>query len=177
MNIENQSPTHHRDDLTGEHKFGDAGQLIIAIIFLIVWILDSFILKYTTFLNSYVPLAVQITLGIIFLCAAFFMARTGMNIVFNEVRKTPGVIRKGIFSFIRHPIYLSEILFYLSLICFRISLAAVFIWFVAIAFLYFISRYEEKLLVKRFGQDYLQYMKDVPMFFPKLLRRKTRSSH
>ena len=115
-------------------------------------------------------MAVQIALGIIAVVVAFVLARAGMNIVFTEVRETPGVIKKGIFGVVRHPIYLSEIVLYLGLLFFRTSLAAAFIWIIAIVFLYLISRYEEKLLVARFGDEYKQYMRDVPMFVPKLSR-------
>jgi len=41
----------HRDDLIGEHAAGDAGQMVLAILFTAIWILDSFFLKYTIFLN------------------------------------------------------------------------------------------------------------------------------
>lgn len=174
---ENKNVDHrHRDDLAGEHKFGDAGQLIIAVLFFVVWILDSFFLKYTTFLNDYIPLAVQITLGVIFLALALYMARSGMTIVFSEVRDTPGVIRKGVFGLVRHPIYYSEILLYLGLLLLRTSLAALVIWIIAIGFLHFISKYEEKLLLARFGDDYKQYMKDVPMYFPRFWRRGVKTS-
>lgn len=173
----NQAVQKHREDLTGEHKFGDAGQLIIAVLFLVVWILDSFFLKYTTFINNYIPLAIQIILGVITLFIAFYLARAGMNIVFNEVREKHGVIRKGVFGIVRHPIYLSEILLYLGLLFLRISLAAVFIWIIAIVFLYLISRYEEKLLVERFGDEYKQYMKDVPMYLPKIRRKRKKASN
>jgi protein-S-isoprenylcysteine O-methyltransferase Ste14 len=172
MNTQNSPAQHGREDLTGEHKFGDAGQLIIAIIFLAVWILDSFVLHYTTFLIKYIPLPVQIIFGIILVVTAFFLARAGMKIVFNTPREKPGVIREGLFRFVRHPIYFSEILVYLGLLFFRLSLAAAFIWVIAIAFLTCISRYEEKLLVARFGDDYRQYMKDVRMFLPRFWRRK-----
>ncbi len=163
--------------LQGNIKFGDAGQLIIAILFLVVWILDSFVLKYTTFLNNYFPLAAQIPLGFIAILGAFFLARAGMKIVFGEVRENPGVIREGVFKVVRHPIYLSEILFYLGLLFFRTSLAAAVIWIIAIAFLTYISRHEEKLLLARFGDDYRQYMKDVGMFFPKPGKPRTKSSN
>lgn len=47
MSTETNRPMQHgRDDLTGEHKFGDMGQLIIVILFFIVWVLDSFVFKY-----------------------------------------------------------------------------------------------------------------------------------
>ncbi|MBA7653551.1 hypothetical protein ES703_61407 [subsurface metagenome] len=161
----------HRDDLAGEHRLGDSGQLILFIIFMAVWITDSFFLKYSSFLNDYIPLAVQISLGVFCLIIAAYLAITGMKMVFGEVREKPGVIRKGVFSIIRHPIYMSEILLYLGLLFFSTSLVAVGVWIIGIAFLHYISRYEEKLLLTQLGDDYRQYMKDVPMYFPRLRRR------
>jgi protein-S-isoprenylcysteine O-methyltransferase Ste14 len=166
---------HQRDDLAGEHRLGDAGQLIIFIVFLAIWILDGFFLNYTTFLDKYVPLAAQVTVGTILLLVAVVLARSGLNTVFGKVRKTPGVIREGIFGIVRHPIYLSEILFYLGLVVFRISLAALAIWFIAVLFLHYLSRYEERLLLERFGDDYRRYMKEVPMYFPRIMRRKEKA--
>ena len=168
----NKLINHHRDDLTGEHRFGDTGQLIIFIVFLAVWVTDGFFLNYTTFLENYVPLAAQITAGIILMFLAVVLARYGLNEVFGKVREKPGVIRRGVFGIIRHPIYLSEMLFYLSLLVFRTSLAALVIWLITVWFLHYLSRFEEKFLLERFGDDYRQYMKEVPMYFPKIMRRK-----
>jgi protein-S-isoprenylcysteine O-methyltransferase Ste14 len=162
----------HREDLTGEHKYGDAGQFILMVVFLAVWVLDNFVFHYTTFLNDDIPLPVQLILGVMLVLAAFFLARAGMRIVFGKVREIPGVIREGVFKWMRHPIYFSEILFYLGLLFFRTSLAAAAVWIIAIVFLTYISRYEEKLLVTRFGDNYKAYMKDVGMFLPKIKRRK-----
>lgn len=172
MTANNKSIKKHRDDLTGEHRFGDAGQLIIFIVFLTVWISDGFFLNYTTLLDKYIPFAVHTAVGTLLLLVALMLARSGMNMVFRKVRGKPGVIREGIFSIVRHPIYLSEIYFYLSLVVFRISLAAFAVWIVAILFLHYLSRFEEKLLLDRFGNEYRQYMKDVGMFFPKLWKKK-----
>jgi protein-S-isoprenylcysteine O-methyltransferase Ste14 len=169
MNPDNERQyTHGRTDMTGEHKLGDAGQLIVLALFLVVWILDSFFFKFTAFPNDHIILAVQILLGVIFLLAALYLARAGMRAAFGEVREPPSVIRTGPFKYIRHPIYLSEILFYLSLLMFRTSLAALFVWVLAIIFFISIARYEEKLLLARFGDDYKAYMKEAGMFCPKL---------
>ena len=161
----------HRDDLTGEHKAGDAGQVILACIFFAVWILDTFFLKYTTFLNGYVPLVVRIPIGMILLVLSVTLVKNGLSIVFGEERESPGVIRKGVFNVVRHPVYLSEILLYLGFILLSISIASVFIWVTAFLFLHFISRYEEKLLLDRFGEEYERYIKEVPMWFPRLLKK------
>ena len=83
----------------------------------------------------------------------------------------PGVIRKSVFSVVRHSVYLSEILLYLGLLILSISLAASVVWIIAIVFLHYISRYEERLLVTRFGRDYEQYMHEVPMWIPRVRKR------
>ncbi|MFC2156626.1 methyltransferase family protein [Acidobacteriota bacterium] len=157
----------HREDLTGEHQAGDAGQVILIIIFLVVWVSDTFILHYTTFLNLVIPALIRIPVGAIVLILAGWLAKKSMGIVFGEPPEQPGVIRKGPFNVVRHPVYLAEILLYSGILLMSISLAAVVIWIVAIAFLNFVSRFEEKLLLERFGEDYERYMEEVPMWIPR----------
>jgi len=165
-----QYTKHHkeRDDLSGEHLISDAGQAIFACLFAAVWILDTFLLKYTTFLNGYVPLGLRLLFGVVLLVVSGYLARKGLSIVFGEVRDNPTVIRKSVFSVVRHPIYLSEILLYCGLLILSISLAAFVVLLMATLFLHYISRYEEKLLLARFGQEYQNYMQEVPMWIPRL---------
>ena len=160
-----------RDDLTGEHSFGDAGQIILACLFTVIWIADTFFFEYTTILNNYVPYSIRIPFGAFLLIMSGYLAKSGLSIVFGEKREEPCVIRKSVFNFVRHPIYLGEILLYLGFVIMSISLAAVFVLSGIILFLYYISRYEEKLLLARFGEDYSEYMRDVPMLLPRLRRR------
>jgi len=161
----------NREDLTGEHTVGDAGQAILACLFFIIWIADSFFFHYTTMLNQYVTVYIRIPLGIIFILISGYLALRGMSIVFGEKREPPVVIRKSVFGIVRHPIYLSEILLYLGLIILSISIAAIGLWIIAIVFLHYISRHEEKLLIARFGDEYKQYIRDVPMWIPHLQRK------
>ena len=160
-----------RDDLIGEHAAGDAGQVIFACLFITIWTADTFIFQYTTFLNQYVPPVIRIPAGVVLLVLAGYLAKTGLSIVFGEIREQPTVIRKGVFSVVRHPVYLSEILLYLGLLMLSISLAALAIWIAAIGFLHYISRHEERMLLARFGEDYAQYIKEVPMWIPRLRKR------
>ena len=161
----------NRDDLTGEHTLGDAGQIILVFLFCTVWILDTFVFRYTTFLNHHVSPIIRIFLGIMILVPSAILAKRGISIVFGEKRDTPGVIRKGIFNLVRHPIYLSEILLYFGLLILSISLAAAVVWILAIGVLHYISRHEEKLLLERFGIEYEQYIKEVPMWIPRLRKK------
>ena len=163
---------HNRADLTGEHKLGDAGQMILAILFIGVWLSDTFIFKYSTGLNEYILLAVRLPVGIILLILSGYLARASMKIVFGEVRTEPAVIRDRIYKYLRHPMYVSEILLYLGLLLINLSIIAAIVWLAAIVFLYFICRYEEKLLLERFGADYEQYMREVPMWIPGFKNRR-----
>jgi protein-S-isoprenylcysteine O-methyltransferase Ste14 len=160
-----------RDDLAGEHTAGDAGQAILALLFVVVWVLDTFFLRYTTFLNHSVSLWIRVPLGVALVILSGYLARTGLAVVFGEKREPPGVIRKGVFSVVRHPIYLSEILLYLGLLIFSLSLAAAVVLCAGIIFLHFISCHEERLLLDRFGEEYRAYMRDVPMWIPRVRKR------
>ena len=91
--------------------------------------------------------------------------------MFGEKRDKPIVIRKGVFNVVRHPIYLSEIVLYCGLLILSISLAAFVVLLMAIVFLHYISRFEERILLARFGQEYRTYMQEVPMWIPRLRKR------
>ena len=164
---------HHkeRNDLSGEHLIGDAGQILLACLFAAVWIPDTFFLKYTTLLNSYVPFGFRLPIGVVLLVVSGYLAQTGLSIVFGEKRDNPIVIRKSVFNVVRHPIYLSEIVLYCGLLMLSISLAGFVVLLMAIVFLHYISRIEERLLLARFGEEYRKYMQEVPMWIPRLRKR------
>jgi protein-S-isoprenylcysteine O-methyltransferase Ste14 len=162
---------HQRNDLTGEHAVGDAGQIILACLFGAAWIADTFFFQFSTFLNRYVPLVIRIPLGVCVLVLSYYLARRGLSIVFGEEREEPVVIRKGVFNVVRHPVYLSEILLYLGFLILSMSLAALAVWIISIVFLYYISRHEERLLIARFGEEYKQYMRQVPMWIPRFRKQ------
>jgi len=158
----------HWNDLTGEHGLGDAGQAFFACLFGVVWVADTYFLRYTTFLNEYIPSVIRVVLGAVFLLVSGYLASTGLAIVFGKRRRITAVIREGVFNYVRHPIYLGEILLYLGLLMLSVSLAAAIVWLMAVCFLHYISRHEEQLLLARFGTDYEEYMQAVPMWIPQL---------
>ena len=171
MNSENLSGHHHgrhagREDLTGEHRLGDTLQLILLLLFLAIWILDSFVLGFSTFLVESIPWYVRLLAGVPVLVLASYLARAGLKAVFGNPQETPHVITRGVFSLVRHPIYLGAILFYVGLVCLTLSLASAALLVIIIPFYRFISRFEEKLLTERFGDEYRDYMRQVPMLFP-----------
>ena len=96
--------------------------------------------------------------------------QSGLKIVFREERSKLVVIRTDVFSLVRHPIYLGPMLLYLGFIILSMSVIAFGIWIIIIVFYVYISRYEENILIDKLGEEYEQYMHDVPMFIPKIRR-------
>ena len=129
--------------LTGEHRWGDLGQLILLVLFLGIWITDSFIFHFSTFLIDVVPNAVRIPAAGLVLLSGWYLARRGMKEVFGTERSAPGVISTGVFKIVRHPIYTGAFLFYLGAILTTLSIASAGFWIVIIIFYILIARYEE----------------------------------
>jgi protein-S-isoprenylcysteine O-methyltransferase Ste14 len=158
----------NRKDLVGEHPFGDSGQIIFLIVFLFLWSLDSFVFRFSTFLAASIPLAVRLVLAGLFFTLGLYLGKKSMRIVFTEKRDSPQVIKKELYSFVRHPMYLAMILFYIALILATLSLLSLALGILILIFYNYIAAHEEKLLEKKFGLDYVEYKKKVPRWSPRL---------
>jgi protein-S-isoprenylcysteine O-methyltransferase Ste14 len=159
-----------RKDLGGEAPLNDEIQLVLLIVFLAVWCIDSFWIRQTIFLSAFVPLFIRICLGIFLLFWSVYLTWYGLAIIFGEERATPNVVRKGPFSYVRHPIYLASILFYLGITALTFSLASLALSIVAMIYYNFAAIYEEKLLITKYGEEYKKYRAEVGRWLPKLFK-------
>lgn len=152
----------------GEHPYGDLGQIIILLVFLTLWILDSFVLRYSTFLSPYVPIYLRaIAAGLLFV-VAIYLLRSGHRAISDGILSSQRLIKDGAFARVRHPLYLAVLLFYVFLIIITFSLISLF-FFVGVFFFYnHIAAYEENFLERKFAQDYRDYKKAVRRWFPRL---------
>lgn len=164
---------HHkgRDNLAGEYRWGDLGQLILLALFLIIWISDSFIYGFSI-LSQHVPLYIRLVVSGIFLAVSGYLAQSGLKIVFGEERQSPSVIKKSVFGIVRHPVYLGSILLYLGLAVSTLSAASLCFLIIIFIFYNYIAGHEEKLLEKKFGKEYLEYKKIVPKWIPRITGKK-----
>jgi len=153
---------HDREDLAGEHPLGDAGQIIAFILFLLVWVLDSFVIRFSTVFAETIPIIVRLGMAFPVFLFSGYLAFAGLNTVFREVRDVPQVIQKGVFSISRHPIYLSALLLYLGSFLTTFSLLSLALLFSIFLYYRHIALFEERLLEKKFGQDYEEYKRDTP---------------
>jgi protein-S-isoprenylcysteine O-methyltransferase Ste14 len=149
----------------GEHPFGDAGQLILLVLFLILWIADSFFVRISTFLSGVIPLYVRLAFLSLALVTAAYLSISGHDAARREQRGTK-VVSNGAFRYVRHPLYSACLLFYLS---FAVSTASIFslAFFVVIFVFYnYIGSYEERLLDEKFGQEYRKYKRRTGKWVP-----------
>ena len=101
-------------------------------------------------------------LGIIII----WKSQADFRAVVNEDRKnwldTTNVVDSGIYSIIRHPMYLSFMLMAIALIFISQYWIVVLIGILRVLMLYYVMVEEEKMDLKKLGSDYEDYMKRVP---------------
>ena len=150
----------------GEHPFGDQGQMIALVLFILLWAADSFYLHIFPQIRSAIPFLVRISVFIVLLTFAFVLMRDG-----HRVLKKDGKVNKlmtdGYFRITRHPVYLSVLVFYLALSILTVSILSMMLLIFIFIYYDFLSRYEEKYLYLKFGETYLNYWKKTPkwLFF------------
>lgn len=154
----------------GEHPLDDAGQLILFGIFLVTWILDSFVLHRSTFLARGIPSVIRLIFVAPALLAAFFLFKSGHEAVIGEQRPSK-IISTGAFYYVRHPLYLGSILVYLGLTVSTASLYCLALLVVIILFYNYIADYEEKLMEAKFGQAYIAYREQTGRWIPRFGRK------
>ena len=64
-----------RPDLTGEHPWGDLGQLICLAIFILVWIVDIFVFKISEQDYLFIPKGLLISFGGIILILGLYLGK------------------------------------------------------------------------------------------------------
>ena len=151
----------------GEHPFGDAGQLIALGLFLIIWAADSFFLKFSTALAAYVPLYLRLIIMLAVFAVSLYLLKTSHKVVADDHRPA-GVISDGVFKYLRHPLYMSVILFYLALIASTLSVISFVLWVAIFIFYNYIAGYEEKLMEMKFREEYAAYKMKTGKWLPKI---------
>jgi protein-S-isoprenylcysteine O-methyltransferase Ste14 len=156
-------PGHHFESrLEGEHPYGDLGQLILLVAFLIVWIADSFFLKWTTFLASIIPLWLRLSVAVLIFGLAVYCAKKSHDLIFGGEHLPDYVLDKGIYGKLRHPMYFGALMLYKGMVVATLSLASAALFIFIFLFYNFIAAYEERTLTKKYGSAYEAYKNRVP---------------
>ena len=152
----------------GEHPYGDAGQLIPLGLFMIVWLEDSFFLRLSTFPADYLPGYIQLPFGVFSLVIAIILLKSS-HVVVGQAQRPSGLLSAAAFKYVRHPLYLGCILFYLGLALSTASLFSLGLWVMICIFYNYLASYEEKLLEAKFGESYRSFKEKTGKWMPRML--------
>ncbi|MFZ1947001.1 MAG: isoprenylcysteine carboxylmethyltransferase family protein [bacterium] len=151
----------------GEHPAGDVGQWICVVVFLAVWVGDSFVLHVSTFLAHLVPLPVRLVLLGFALVTAGYLFKSG-HVVVSHDHPPDAVLHSGAFRYVRHPLYLASLLVYLGVAVSTLSLLSLGLLVGIFVFHNYIAGYEERLLLARFGEAYRGYQRSAGKWVPRI---------
>ena len=137
----------HRTDLAGEYRWGDTGQFLLLIIFIIGMTIDLFLLKILNYWQDIFTWYYRFIVFIILFFIACYFSQKAHKKIFDEERQKLTVIKTDIYARIRHPMYFGFILIYLSFVILSLSIIALVIFVIVVIFYYYLCRYEESTYV------------------------------
>ena len=114
----------------------------------------------------------------IFLVASTFISLKRIGRPTSGLEDTTIMIHRGIFKILRHPLYLGLSLSTIGFLFAYQAVALIIIGIIAIILFYIASIVEDSYNVKKFGREYIEHMKKVPIwnFFLGIFRsRKMRN--
>jgi len=107
----------------------------------------------------YISLFLWVLAIILWISGLLELKKSGKSYDPGNYITTTRIVTNGIFRFVRHPQYLAYILFNLGIIFKVQSIPAIVCGTLAIVLLFAGMKEEEKLLIRRFGDQYHDYKK------------------
>ena len=165
-----------RVGLGSEHPLCDSFQLVMLILYFAVWAVDS--LSYFAFKVSTV--SIGFTSFPLLLLPAFLSWSLGIyfelkshEAIFEETTGQPKLNDSGVYSWVRHPMYLGTLMFCLGFFFIMPSILSLGVWIAFFMFYDKMATYEEKDLIRILGEEYINYQERVPKWRPTWQRRES----
>jgi protein-S-isoprenylcysteine O-methyltransferase Ste14 len=155
-------------------KYRSMGGLfeLISLINLVLWIwfplpiIDKWIISHNIWLGIIIAISIMIPCSIIL--------GMGLKAAGSETLSPSKdtLMYGGIYNFIRHPQTLGEFPMFVAISFalnswFLVLISSIFI----ISYIPIMMHYEEKDLIRRFGEDYIEYKENTGALFPKLKKK------
>lgn len=148
----------HEREIPNAHNY----HTLIPIIFGVIWVLVSFLFKFSIFLNNYIPFIIRLSSYIIILGIGLILIHLSHTLLFKSHKPPDRLIIDGRFKYTRNPMYLGILLIYVACVILSISLIAAAI--LPLIFLVYnkMANFEEKILDQIFGDRFSEYKEIVP---------------
>lgn len=164
-----EKPNHdpsRRNKFGEEYPHSDQIQVALLLLFLAVWALDSFLLRASTQPAEFVPLVLRLPIAGALLYLGLLFVKRSHDLVIDEEYDEPTLVDTGIYSRVRHPMYLGVLLLYLGLSLSTLSMISLGLWLGIFSAYDRMAAYEEQDLTRIFDEDYADYKRRVPRWIP-----------
>ena len=141
-------------------------QTVMPILYILIWILDTNIFRFSTFLNNYLPFIVRLALFIIVFAIAITFIQLSHRTLFKTHHPSDKLITEGILRYVRNPMYFGILLIYVAFIFLSISLISVGFFIIVFLVYNWMVNFEENILLNMFGEEYKEYKRKVSKWIP-----------
>jgi protein-S-isoprenylcysteine O-methyltransferase Ste14 len=158
-----------------EHPYCDRIQLVLIVLFFVVWTMDLvgfFVFGYSTVLFAALPIPVNLAFTPILFIFGLYLTNQSDKLVFHEQSSAPKLIDSGVYSRVRHPMYLGVLLNGLAFFFISLSVLSLIVLIALFIFYDRMAAYEEKDLIRIFGEEYIAYQKRVPKWLPRITAKR-----
>jgi protein-S-isoprenylcysteine O-methyltransferase Ste14 len=164
----------NRPGLGAEHPLCDKLQAVMLLMFFVVWALDTvsyFIFNYSTVIAEVFSYPALVIPALFFISFGVYLITKSHKPIFGKLHDTPVLITEGVYSWVRHPMYLGTLLLCLGF-CF-ISLSLLSLGILLVFFILYdrMATYEEIDLLRIFSEEYSEYQNHVPKWGLGIRRR------
>lgn len=150
--------------LGSEHALWDRIQIVLIGSYIVVMLLDDI----STVSFGYSSILARVSAYPILLLPAVFLIAVGAYLikeshaaVFGKAGK-PEFVDSGVYSLVRHPMYLGTMMILVGFLFLKFSLIAFAIWVIFLVLCDWMASYEEKDLLRVLGGKYANYQSRVP---------------
>lgn len=158
--------------LGAEHPQWDRIQIVLIGSFLIAMIFDHWSLisfGYPSIMDRIFHLPALLVPSILLIVIGIYLVKESHGAVFGKAG-TPELLDSGVYSLVRHPMYLGGLMILLGFLFLNLSIIALLIWAVYAFSCDWMATYEENDLIRRVGKEYERYRERVPKWLPKFPR-------
>jgi len=159
--------TQHKHLLGKESPYSHILQLSCFAAFMSIWILDSFVFKFSVKFAGYVPWSVRLILSLALITIGVTMGYLAEKVLFRQKQDSPHVIDTGVLAHVRHPLYLGGLLVYFGFVIGTLSILSLITYMFVFVVYDYLATFEEENLERVFGQDYVEYKRRVPKWIPR----------
>lgn len=157
--------------LGAEHPLWDALQNVLILLMIASMVGDAasqYFLGFSTIQASVVSMPLLLIPAALLIVIGFRLVSKSYGAVLMRSGQ-PRLIEDGVYSLVRHPMYLGVFLFLLGFLFLEFSLVAAFVLIVFAVACDWAATYEERDLVRTLGDEYRDYQRQVPKWVPRRL--------